>query len=111
MEAGRKIQEKRLKGKVLLDLLAESHLQEAVDFLEFLREKEEAERPIGIILNELHNEVREKGVPEMSAEADYIVTGDHHLLDLGAYKHMKILKVREFAVILRDIQMRRGDVV
>lgn len=28
--------------------------------------------------------------------ADYIVSGDHHLLDLGTYKNIKIGTVREF---------------
>ena len=29
-------------------------------------------------------------------EADYIVSGDHHLLDLKSYKGIKILKAKPF---------------
>lgn len=29
-------------------------------------------------------------------EADYIVSGDHHLLDLGSYQGIDIIKAREF---------------
>ena len=29
-------------------------------------------------------------------EADYIVSGDHHLLDLGTYQGIDIIKAREF---------------
>ncbi|MDZ7695938.1 MAG: hypothetical protein U5R49_03085 [Deltaproteobacteria bacterium] len=29
-------------------------------------------------------------------EADYIVSGDHHLLDLGAYEGIQVVTAREF---------------
>ena len=30
------------------------------------------------------------------AEADYVISGDHHLLDIGTHAHMPILTVRDF---------------
>ena len=35
-------------------------------------------------------------------EADYIVSGDHHLLDLGTYKVTKIVKAKAFLEILEE---------
>ncbi len=35
-------------------------------------------------------------------EADYIVSGDHHLLDLGTYKVTKIVKAKAFLKIWED---------
>lgn len=31
-------------------------------------------------------------------KADYIITGDWHLLDLGMYKNIQIIKVKEFLI-------------
>jgi len=35
-------------------------------------------------------------------KADYIVSGDRHLIDLGAYKGIKIVSVTEFLQILKN---------
>ena len=35
-------------------------------------------------------------------KASFIVTGDHHLLDLGIYKGIKIVTVTDFIKILRE---------
>jgi len=35
-------------------------------------------------------------------EADYIVSGDHHLLDLEFYKGIKILKAKSFLGLIKD---------
>jgi len=32
----------------------------------------------------------------LAAEAAYIISGDHHLLDIGEYAGIRIVKVREF---------------
>ncbi|MBF0531631.1 MAG: putative toxin-antitoxin system toxin component, PIN family [Candidatus Omnitrophica bacterium] len=32
----------------------------------------------------------------LAADADYIVSGDRHLLDIGKYQSIKIVKVRDF---------------
>lgn len=34
----------------------------------------------------------------IEGKADYIISGDKHLLDLGSYKGIQILKVKEFLV-------------
>jgi predicted nucleic acid-binding protein len=36
----------------------------------------------------------------VSAEADYLVTGDRHLLSLGQYQGVRIVTPRDFAAIL-----------
>ena len=38
----------------------------------------------------------------VAAEADYIVSGDGHLLNLGKYKNVRILTVNEFLKILKE---------
>jgi putative PIN family toxin of toxin-antitoxin system len=32
----------------------------------------------------------------LGGKADYILSGDHHLLDLGTYQNIKIMTIREF---------------
>jgi predicted nucleic acid-binding protein len=36
------------------------------------------------------------------SQADYIVTGDRHLLDLGQYETTKVIKLAEFLALLRS---------
>lgn len=38
----------------------------------------------------------------LETEADYIVSGDHHLLDLGSYRGVKIAAPAEFLEILKS---------
>lgn len=40
----------------------------------------------------------------LAGDADFIVTGDKHLLRLGAYKHIPILTVRKFLQATRLIE-------
>ena len=35
----------------------------------------------------------------LAGKADYVVTGDHHLLELGSYQDFKIIRVSEFLQI------------
>ena len=35
-------------------------------------------------------------------EADYIISGDHHLLDLGNYRGIRIIKAKEFLKIWEE---------
>jgi len=36
-----------------------------------------------------------------SGGADYVVSGDKHLLDLGKYRNMRIISVKEFKKFLK----------
>ena len=38
----------------------------------------------------------------VEGEADYLVSGDQHLLNLGAYENILILRPREFFDVIRD---------
>jgi putative PIN family toxin of toxin-antitoxin system len=38
----------------------------------------------------------------ISGKADYIVSGDKHLLKIGNYKEIQIISINEFTQILRD---------
>jgi putative PIN family toxin of toxin-antitoxin system len=38
----------------------------------------------------------------LSAEADYLVTGDADLLELGIFKRIKIIKPRDFELLFND---------
>ncbi|MGB9715452.1 MAG: putative toxin-antitoxin system toxin component, PIN family [Thermodesulfovibrionales bacterium] len=38
-----------------------------------------------------------------NSNADYIVSGDKHLLDLKSYKGIEILNVRDFLITIREI--------
>lgn len=40
----------------------------------------------------------------IGGRADYIVSGDHHLLDLGAYQDIKIRTVRDFLDMLNQAE-------
>lgn len=35
-------------------------------------------------------------------KADYVVSGDHHLLDMGRYKNIEIVKPNEFLALVRQ---------
>lgn len=37
----------------------------------------------------------------IEGDADFIISGDKHLLNLGSYKNIRILTVREFLEILK----------
>ncbi|MCX5859519.1 MAG: putative toxin-antitoxin system toxin component, PIN family [Proteobacteria bacterium] len=34
----------------------------------------------------------------LDGKADYIISGDHHLLDIGSYKGIRIIKAKEFLI-------------
>ncbi len=40
------------------------------------------------------------------AAADFIVTGDHHLLDLGSYQGTRIVKAKEFLTLWQETTIR-----
>jgi len=46
-------------------------------------------------------------IAALEARADYIVSGDQHLLELGAYKNIKIVSPREFVEILEGKDKNR----
>ena len=78
--------------------------------VDFRQPEEFAERQVNLLL--AYSEIAEpkikvKAVPEdpkdniiiecaLSADADYIITGDNHLLKLKEYKNIKILTPKEF---------------
>ena len=67
-------EELRNRAKILLDILPKKELEEVVDFIEFLKEKKEAEKPISKIMEKMQKEARGKGLNKMTAEdvADFI---------------------------------------
>lgn len=40
----------------------------------------------------------------VEGQVDYIVSGDHHLLNLGSFKDIPILSLRQFIEIIKNIQ-------
>lgn len=40
-------------------------------------------------------------IAAIEGKADYLVTGDHHLLDLQTYDHIQIVKPRTFLTLLK----------
>lgn len=60
--------ELRNRAKSLLDILPKKHIEEVVDFIEFLKEKKEAEKPISKIMEDMHKEAGKKGIRKLTAE-------------------------------------------
>lgn len=44
-------------------------------------------------------------IAAVEGRADYIVSGDQHLLQLGAYNEIKIVSPKEFMEILEDVNL------
>lgn len=40
----------------------------------------------------------------IEGSADYLVTGDRHLLDLGYYEHVRIVSARGFLAVLSELE-------
>jgi len=56
-----------------------------------------------IKLNIVKDDPDDNKIIECAIESDskYIISGDHHLLDLGKYKNIKIIKVSEFIEMIK----------
>ncbi|MBU3912475.1 MAG: hypothetical protein KKE50_00120 [Nanoarchaeota archaeon] len=68
LNINKKSDELRNWAKSLLDVLPKKHIEEVVDFIEFLKEKEEAEKPISKIMEDMHKEARKRDIKKLTAE-------------------------------------------
>lgn len=68
LNMNRKSEDLRSKARNLLDFLPKKQLEEAVDFLEFLKEKKELERPLLEIVGNMHKKAKEKGMEKITEE-------------------------------------------
>jgi len=78
--------------------------EEVTDVLAIIVEAADVVEPktrISVLSDDSDNRVLECTV---KAKADFIVSGDRHLLDLGKYKKIPVLKPAEFLTLLEEEQ-------
>jgi predicted nucleic acid-binding protein len=62
--------------------------------------------PGGLILSVVAGDEADNRYLECAIEgsADYLVTGDRRLLDLGSYEHVRIVSARGFLAVLSELE-------
>lgn len=83
-----------------------SEIAEAVSFVVKLAEVVEPKKAVAVCVDEADNRVLECAI---EAKADYIISGDRHLIDLEKFEDIPILKPAEYLEMLTKSTVGRDD--
>ncbi len=99
----------------LADVLHRPHIiskhpiseSDIVNYLNYLRDFAEI-APGSLVLDVVPDDPKDNHVLAAAIEThcDYIISGDHHLLDIGQYQNLRIVTPREFLNLLETTNSR-----
>jgi len=68
LNLSKKDKELRNRAKYMLDEMPKNLVEEVIDFIEFVKEKKEAQQQMSKILSDMHKTTEKKGMKRISAE-------------------------------------------